>query len=78
MIRALVLDQPGAKSEEILERRIDRLAWLLRRSPAAVRRAFYAQRALVKQRDVVLEKVLRLKEPLELLGGLLKQEPSDD
>jgi hypothetical protein len=39
LISALARDQPGSVSQDALERQVDRLARVLRRSPAAVRKA---------------------------------------
>jgi hypothetical protein len=41
LILALAWDQPGSISEGALGRQVDRLARVLRRSPAAVRKAFH-------------------------------------
>jgi hypothetical protein len=56
-----------------LERQIDRLARVLRRSPHAVRRALEGQQAVQKQQDQTLTRVLALKEPLAFVEEFLRQ-----
>lgn len=50
---------------------MDQLARLLRRSPAAVRKALHAEQAFVIERDEVLAKMLALSEPLNTIRRLL-------
>lgn len=73
MLRLLASDQAGVSSEAALDRQIDRLARVLRRSPYAVRRALDGQGAVLQQRDALLTKVKALGGPLAFLEDLLRE-----
>jgi hypothetical protein len=80
LIHRLAADQPGSVSEAALERRIDKLALTLRRSAAAVRKAFHSERIALDDKRAVtvrsgelLTNMRRLTPHLKFLGEFLNQ-----
>ena len=73
MIRALALDQPGTPSAQALDRQIDRLARVLRRSPAAVRQALYQECSAYIVRRSQLDGAVALREAGEKFRQVLEQ-----
>ena len=75
VIRLLVLDQPGSDAQAYLEseKQVERLARLLRRMPATVRRAMQAELVLARQKDATLEALRRIRPSIEFVRSLLEE-----
>lgn len=73
LIRAVALDAPGTTSAAALDRQVDRLARVLRRSPNAVRRALHDERQTAQAEDSLIKAVLRLGPTLQFVGEFMEQ-----
>jgi hypothetical protein len=73
LIRALFLDQPGEASRAALDRHVEPLARILRRSPHAIRRALHDERAMPERMATLASLARRVRKDAQFVAELLEQ-----